>query len=173
MATKPAVTRTGAATRAGGGGGHAAAPGRPKAPRTKSTSDKATSRKLPAAAPRRTTKKAPPTSGAWGPAERTDALAKSLGGVTALARALDVSPSQPSRWKSGKESPGPEAARRLVDLDHVVARALLVWDPSVVPTWLGSPNAFLGGQTPLGVLATRGPAEVLDALEAFETGGFA
>jgi uncharacterized protein (DUF2384 family) len=109
----------------------------------------------------------------WGPAQRTDELAKSLGGVTALARALGVSPSQPSRWKSGKESPGQDAMRRLIDLDHVVQRALLVWDPAVVPTWLTSSNGFLGGQTPLGVLMTRGPSEVLDALDAFESGGFA
>jgi len=113
------------------------------------------------------------TPAVWGPAARTDELAKTLGGVTALARALGVSPSQPSRWKSGKEQPGPDAARRLIDLDHVVARALLVWDPSVVPSWLRSANGHLGGQTPLGVLATRGPSEVLDALDAIEGGGFA
>src|SRR6478735_10356235 len=109
----------------------------------------------------------------WGPAQRTDELAKALGGVTALARALGVSPSQPSRWKSGKESPGPDAARKLVDLDHVVARAQLVWHPEVVPIWLRSSNGFLGGQTPLGVLMTRGPGEVLSALDAFDSGGFA
>jgi len=109
----------------------------------------------------------------WGPAQRTEDLAKALGGVTALARALGVSPSQPSRWKSGKESPGPEAARKLVDLDHVVARAQLVWDPEVVEIWLRSSNGFLNGQTPLGVLMTRGPGEVLSALDAFDSGGFA
>jgi uncharacterized protein (DUF2384 family) len=113
------------------------------------------------------------TPAVWGPAARTEELAAHLGGVTALARALGVSPSQPSRWKSGKEEPSPEVARRLIDLDHVVARALLVWDPEVVPTWLRSPNGFLNGQTPLGVLGTRGPAEVLVALDAFESGGFA
>ena len=110
---------------------------------------------------------------AWGPAQRTDELAKALGGVTALARALGVSPSQPSRWKSGKEAPGPEAARKLIDLDHVVARAMLVWHPDAVPIWLRSSNGFLGGQTPLGVLMTRGPSEVLDALDAYDSGGFA
>lgn len=109
----------------------------------------------------------------WGPAQRTDELAAHLGGVTALARALGVSPSQPSRWKSGKESPSPDMARRLVDLDHVVARALLVWDREVIPDWLTSPNGHLGGATPLGVLATQGPSSVLDALDAVEAGGFA
>lgn len=113
------------------------------------------------------------TPAVWGPAQRTDELAIHVGGVTALARALGVSPSQPSRWKSGKESPSPDMARRLVDLDHVVARALLVWDSEVVPDWLASPNGHLGGATPLGVLATQGPSSVLDALDAVEAGGFA
>jgi DNA-binding transcriptional regulator YdaS (Cro superfamily) len=113
------------------------------------------------------------TPPAWGPAARTEELAKALGGVTALARALGVSPSQPSRWKSGKEQPGPEAARRLIDLDHVVARASLVWHPDVIPVWLRSSNGHLNGQSPLGVLMTRGPAEVIRALDATEAGGFA
>jgi uncharacterized protein (DUF2384 family) len=113
------------------------------------------------------------TPAAWGPAARTAELAEVLGGVTALARALGVSPSQPSRWRSGKEQPSPEVARRLIDLDHVVARASLVWHLSVVPTWLRSPNAHLNGQTPLGVLLTRGPSEVVRALDATEAGGFA
>src|SRR6478735_2801626 len=88
----------------------------------------------------------------WGPAQRTAELAEALGGVTALARALGVSPSQPSRWKSGKESPSPEVERKLIDLDHVVARARLVWHPDVVPVWLRSSNQHLYGQSPLGVL---------------------
>ena len=64
-------------------------------------------------------------------------------------------------------------ARRLIDLDHVVARAQLVWHPDVVPIWLRSANPYLMAQTPLGVLMTRGPAEVLVALEATEQGAFA
>src|SRR6478609_1778963 len=130
-------------------------------------------KKKPASRKARTVSGNVVTPAAWGPAQRTDELAKSLGGVTALARALGVSPSQPSRWKSGKESPGPEAARKLIDLDHVVARAMLVWDPEVVPIWLRSSNGHLNGQTPLGVLMTRGPGEVLSALDAYDSGGFA
>ncbi len=153
-----------------------------KSTATTSTAKKATTRKSVA---KKATTKSPGsrkartvvgnvvTPAVWGPAQRTDELASHLGGVTALARALGVSPSQPSRWKSGKESPSPDMARRLVDLDHVVARALLVWDPEVVPDWLTSPNGHLGGATPLGVLSTQGPSAVLDALDAVEAGGFA
>jgi hypothetical protein len=143
-----------------------------KAPAAKTSVRRATT-KAPGSRKARTVVGNVVTPMAWGPAQRTDELAVHLGGVTALARALGVSPSQPSRWKSGKESPGPDMARRLVDLDHVVARALLVWDPEVIPDWLASPNGHLGGATPLGVLATQGPSSVLDALDAVEAGGFA
>src|SRR6478735_10682687 len=101
----------------------------------KKTPTKNASAKKPASRKARTVVGNVVTPAAWGPAQRTEELAKALGGVTALARALGVSPSQPSRWKSGKESPSDAVARRLIDLDHVVARAQLVWNPEVVPTW--------------------------------------
>ena len=154
----------------------ASAAAKKAAPATKQGSRKAAAKKRPtrkAASTSRTASGNVVTPAVWDTARSTEELAKALGGVTALARALGVSPSQPSRWRSGKESPGPEAARRLIDLHHVVARAQLVWHPDVIPMWLTSANAFLNGQTPLGVLVTRGPSEVLDALDAFDAGGFA
>src|SRR6478735_1524200 len=86
------------------------------APKKRTVKKAVTPKKKPVTRKARTVSGNVVTPAAWGPAQRTDELAKSLGGVTALARALGVSPSQPSRWKSGKESPGPEAARKLVDL---------------------------------------------------------
>jgi len=49
----------------------------------------------------------------WLPQQRVEFLIDNFGGVTKVAAALGVSKSQPSRWKSGVELPGPEAARRL------------------------------------------------------------
>lgn len=109
----------------------------------------------------------------WLPRERTAFLIDHLGGVNAVARWLGVSPSQPSRWRSGAERPGPEVARRLLDLDHVLARALLVWEVPVARDWLESPNAFLDGRVPVDVLLTAGPAEVVYALDATSVGAFA
>src|SRR5690242_3522745 len=80
----------------------------------KSTTKKPAARKRSSSGKARTVVGNVVTPAVWGPAQRTDELAKALGGVTALARALGVSPSQPSRWKAGKESPGPEAARKLI-----------------------------------------------------------
>jgi hypothetical protein len=120
-----------------------------------------------------------PHSGGFEGAKRTQAqlrtqfLIESVGGVTRLASMLHVSKSQPSRWGSGAESPGPEAGRLLIDLDHVMARAQLLWAPQVATTWLNSPNAFLDGARPVDVLRTRGSGDVIQALDATMSGAIA
>jgi uncharacterized protein (DUF2384 family) len=106
-------------------------------------------------------------------AERTELLSDLLGGGAALARALGVSRSQPTRWRSGEEQPGPAAARRLVDLDHVMTRALMLYPPRVANDWLNSTNSYLDGARPIDVLQTRGSAEVIDALDAAAADVFA
>lgn len=110
---------------------------------------------------------------AWRSAERAQFLVDTVGGVNKLARTLGVSPSQPSRWKSGKEVPSPEVAAKLLDLDHVVALAIQAWHPTVVMDWLSSANGFLDGAPPIDVLMQRGSAEVIDALKATLSGAYA
>jgi uncharacterized protein (DUF2384 family) len=110
---------------------------------------------------------------AWGPAARTQFLIDTVGGVTKLARVLGVSPSQPSRWKDGLETPSPEVAARLLDLDHVAALAAQTWAPEVVMDWMTSANGFLEGARPIDVLVQRGAAEVVDALKATLSGAYA
>jgi Protein of unknown function (DUF2384) len=114
----------------------------------------------------------PPRS-AWRPETRTQFLIDNVGGVTKLARALDVSPSQPSRWKSGNEVPSPEVAARLLDLEHVVALGMQAWNPEVLMDWMNSANGFLGGARPIEVLRLRGSAEVIDALRSTISGAYA
>ncbi|MFQ2879747.1 antitoxin Xre/MbcA/ParS toxin-binding domain-containing protein [Mycobacterium kansasii] len=90
-----------------------------------------------------------------------------------LARWIGVSPSQTSRWASGKERPGPAAAPALIDLEHVYSRARLVWGEQTARIWLESANVFLSGARPIDVLLTDGPARVLEALDAEMWGGAA
>jgi len=104
---------------------------------------------------------------------RIEMAIASLGGGTALAELLKVSRSQPSQWRNGKETPTSDMQRRIIDLDHVVARAQLVWEPEIALDWLHSPNSYLDGAVPLDVLELRGPAEVLDALDAVLSGAYA
>lgn len=101
--------------------------------------------------------------------ERATFLIDVLGGAE-LARWLGVSRSQPTRWRQGAEVPGPEAARELVDLDHVMARALMLYPAPVAIDWLTSSNGYLDGARPVDVLKTRGSAEVIAALDAAESG---
>jgi len=107
------------------------------------------------------------------PQMRAEFVIDSYGGVTKVAKALGVAKSQPSRWRDGLERPGVETAQRLQDLDYVLSRAQLVWAPQVAVTWLESSNGFLDGARPIDVLMTRGPAEVLGALDATMSGAFA
>jgi len=98
-------------------------------------------------------------------AQRTDFLIESLGSGAELARLLGVNRSQPAQWRSGKENPGPLTAQRLIDLDHVVAKALLIWTPQVAIDWLEGSNSYLDGARPIDVLRLRGSAEVVSALD--------
>ena len=99
------------------------------------------------------------------PERRSEFVIRVLGNQR-VADLLRVSKSQPSRWKSGEETPGPAAARRLVDLDHVLARLALVWDESLAADWLTTPNGFLDGATPMQVIESRGTTEVIEAIDA-------
>lgn len=107
------------------------------------------------------------------PADVTVARLIDVLGNNALARILGVSSSQPTRWRQGKESISPVNRRRLSDLDHVLDRLLLELWPDQAGDWLTSPNAHLGGATPLDVLALRGAGAVLDAIDALAVGAFA
>lgn len=102
--------------------------------------------------------------------ERAAFVVESVGGATAAAALLGVAKSQPSRWKSGAERPGFDAAPKLLALDSVLALAQLVWERDVALDWLQSPNSHLGGARPIDVTVTRGPAEVLDVLRSIYSG---
>ncbi|WP_417374394.1 hypothetical protein [Glutamicibacter protophormiae] len=104
---------------------------------------------------------------------RVKTVATALGSNTNLASILAVSKSQPARWISGQGHPNPEKARIIVDLDHVIARASLVWVPEVIPSWLHGHNSFLGGARPIDVLITQGVAPVLEALDQELVGAYA
>lgn len=68
------------------------------------------------------------------------------------------------------DKPGSPVADR--DLEVVLARAAQVWDRTVVNDWLWAANSYLDGARPIDVLHRRGPAGVLEALDAAEAGAF-
>ena len=118
---------------------------------------------------------ATPASGtSWQPEQRTRFVTEVAGGTRRAADLLDVAASQPSRWMTGESVPGPEHARMLVDLDHVLAHALLVWaDASVARDWLTTANAHLDGLRPVAWMQLHGSAGVVEALRAEAAGAYA
>ena len=86
---------------------------------------------------------------------------------------LGVSRSQPSRWRSGAEGLAARNQRAVLDLDYVIVRLHQLWLPEVAAIWLESPNAHLGGATPLEVLRRRGASEVVRAIDAEAHGAYA
>jgi hypothetical protein len=105
-------------------------------------------------------------------ASRVRVLVDAFGGAQ-LAKLIGVSASQPTRWVKGQERPGIAAAPLLIDLEHVLAKARLIWGEEAAKLWLCSANSYLEGARPLDVLHHRGPSAVLDALEAEMWGGAA
>lgn len=97
-------------------------------------------------------------------------LIETFGGAAALARILGVSRSQPPRWSAGTESPSARTAQQLLDMDHVAAKAMMVWPRSVALEWLSSPNSALGGAHPLELVLQGRAPEVIEELEALEQG---
>jgi hypothetical protein len=110
---------------------------------------------------------------AWQPQLVTQFLVDNFGGVSNLASVLEVSKSQPTRWKKSQEVPGLEATRKMVALEAVIRRALTLMTPKMAVIWMDSSNAFLDHARPVDVVVTRGAGEVLQALEAEAQGAFA
>ena len=103
--------------------------------------------------------------------ERLDGLVRAVGN-NRVAELLQVSRSQPSRWRSGKEGIGPESTRKVLDLDHVLSRLAQLYPADVADTWLRSFNAHLGAR-PIDVLMLRGAGPVVEAIDAEAEGAFA
>lgn len=119
----------------------------------------------------------PPTTSTparkWHPELRTRFVTEVAGGTRRAAHLLDVAASQPSRWMAGESTPGPAQARMLLDIDHVLAHALLVWaDIGVARDWLTTANANLDGIPPLEWIRRHGTAEVVEALRAEAAGAY-
>jgi hypothetical protein len=106
----------------------------------------------------------------WHLGDRLDRLALTFGN-NRLAELLDVSASQPSRWRRGSEAMSPASQRRLLDLDYVVARLLQLFPMEQAEIWLTSHNAHLGAR-PADVLRLRGAGPVIAAVDAESQGAY-
>ncbi len=67
----------------------------------------------------------------------------------------------------------PEIARRALDLDHVLARALQIMAPETVIDWLEGMEPTFNFARPIDVLALQGSAPLLTILDRIEAGAYA
>lgn len=100
---------------------------------------------------------------------RLEELVKFLGN-NRLAQLLQVSQSQPSRWRRHIEGLSPESSELLLDLDYVVQRFRQIYDDKeVFWIWLNSQNPYLGAR-PIDAVMLRGPQAVVSAMAALSEG---
>lgn len=97
-------------------------------------------------------------------------LREALGGDAALAATLGASATQLSRWAHGVEPVPRQGGRAMIDLDRIVSQAKLLWGRKAVTEWFLGCNAYLDGSRPVDVLAAHRFSEVIDALEAAQSG---
>jgi len=106
--------------------------------------------------------------GAIGP--RLQRLADAVG-MRPLAALLDISHGDLSRMVAGQRPVPQDIGKRILDLDHLFARAIQVFgDGKVVIDWLDGIEPTFGYGPPIAMLAKRGAAPLLDVLERIESG---
>jgi putative toxin-antitoxin system antitoxin component (TIGR02293 family) len=93
-------------------------------------------------------------------------------GHNPIARLLDVDAAMVTRWKRGAKISA-AMAHRILDLHAVLARALQVFTPEVATQWLVGHEPFLNDARPIDVLAVRGSAPLVEALDAIAAGAYA
>ena len=104
--------------------------------------------------------------------QRLKALTEGLGSQAEVARLLGVSSSRVSRWlREGQ--PDADNRRKLAGAEFIMDRLLQLFEPATAVRWLHGFNAHLGGRRPVDLVATGRVAEVLEAVEAEETGAYA
>lgn len=113
----------------------------------------------------------PDASALYQPTDQVERVVTALGS-NSVAKILGVSRSQPSRWRTGEETVSPANRAKLADLDHVLDRVLQVLWPEEASEWLTARNPHLNGR-PIDVLALRGSAAVIEAIDALAQGAYA
>ncbi len=100
-------------------------------------------------------------------------MTEALGSHAKAAEFLGVARSQPGKWLAGEERPSSRSRRLIQDFEYVWDRLTDDRAPEAAHIWLGSANAFLNGSTPITWMRTRGPEDVIAAIDAEESGSYA
>ena len=104
--------------------------------------------------------------------EKVRAVSRDVGGQAKLARLIGVSPSRVSRWLQDEE-PDAKNRRKVEGVEFVLSRLLDTLERETALKWLDGFNAHLGNRRPVDLLGQGRVAEVIQAVEAEETGAYA
>jgi transcriptional regulator with XRE-family HTH domain len=85
-----------------------------------------------------------------------------------IARATGADDSTVRAWINETRSPSGERAERLAELSAVVERLAAVIDPEYIPVWLRKPNALLGDEKPIDLVATADYRKVSVVIASLE-----
>lgn len=102
---------------------------------------------------------------------RLDSARRVFRSDAAVAEAIGVNRTQPSRWREG-QTPDPENVDRLVGLDVVVQLLTGFLGETTIPKWLQAPNPRLGDRAPLYMLRQGRLPDVIAAIQAEKSGAF-
>ena len=94
-----------------------------------------------------------------------NAVCRSLGSRVALADLLGVDRGVVEAWLSGAAEPTASQARRIRDLETLLAHVRRLERNEIARAWLRSPSPMLDGALPLDVVLVDGPDRVLEAFE--------
>jgi hypothetical protein len=103
---------------------------------------------------------------------RLDSARRVFRSDAAVAEAIGVNRTQPSRWRDG-QIPDPQNLERLVGLDVVIQLLTGFLREGTIPKWLQAPNPRLGDRTPLYMLRQGRLPDVIAAIQAEKSGSFA
>lgn len=105
-------------------------------------------------------------------AEKITALSHDLGSQRRLADLLGVSPAQVTRWRRGGGIDLANAER--VDLlELIVASLLRLYPADAAEQWLQGLNPHLGDRRPIDLVRAGSAQELLSAIAAERSGGYA
>jgi Protein of unknown function (DUF2384) len=86
-----------------------------------------------------------------------------------IARATGARPSTARAWLGETRNPTGTRAERLIELSAIVERLLRVMEAEFVPVWLRKPNAALGDEKPIDLIAEGNYREVSRLVSAMES----
>ncbi len=94
-------------------------------------------------------------------------------GPRPLAVLLGVDHATVVNWRSGHRRVSAEMSKRIIDVHDLMNRALQVFQPDTAMRWLVGNEPFLDYARPIDVLALRGIAPLIGALDSIEAGAYA